>query len=396
MDRRQFSLCALGMAASATSVHARNEANSFSVAVIGHTGRGDYGHGLDTVWKNIERTKIVAVADANDTGLTKAVARLGLDASAGYDDYGKMLTAVRPQIVAVCPRHVDQHRDMIVAAIESGAKGVYTEKPFVRTPRECDEVLAACQQHGAVVAVAHHNSYHPTMKIVAELIKDGRIGRLLEIRGRGKGDRRGGGEDLWVLGSHVLNMINYLGGKPRSCSAVLMQDGRRVSKDDVREGAEGLGPLAGNEVHARFSLDSGVIAYFDSIANDGTNNHGFGLQLVGSEGMIAMRADRAPLAYLIPGNPFQPAGKPKPWLPITTGGVDVPEPNPDLIDEVHHHVTAANDLVDAVSQRRQPLCSATEGALTVEMICGVFQSHCQDSRAVTFPLTQRDHPLAQW
>ena len=396
MDRRRFSLCALGLAASAANVHARKDPNAFQVAVIGHTGRGDYGHGLDTVWQNIDRTRIVAVADANAAGLAKAVGRLNLDSAAGYADYHKMLTAVRPQIVAVCPRHADQHCEMILASIQSGAKGVYVEKPFVRTPRESDEVLAACQKHGAYVAVAHRNRYHPTMKVVADLVKDGRIGRLLEIRGRGKGDRRGGGEDLWVLGSHVLNMINYLGGKPRSCSAVLMQDGRRASKDDVREGAEGLGPLAGNELHARFLLEGGVIAYFDSIAGDGTKNHGFGLQLVGSEGVIAMRADRAPLAYLIPGNPFQPADKPRPWLPITSGGVDVPEPKPKLIDDVQHHVTAANDLVDAVGEGRQPLCHAADGALTVEMICTVFESHRQGSRAVTFPLAERDHPLSKW
>ena len=87
------------------------------------------------------------------------------------------------------------------------------------------------------------------MQIVADLIKDGRIGRLLEIRGRGKGDRRGGGEDLWVLGSHVLNMVNFLAGNPISCSAEMLQDGRRVKPGDVRKGAEGLGPLAGNELH---------------------------------------------------------------------------------------------------------------------------------------------------
>ena len=32
------------------------------VAVIGHTGRGNYGHGLDTVWQKIPGTEIVAVA----------------------------------------------------------------------------------------------------------------------------------------------------------------------------------------------------------------------------------------------------------------------------------------------------------------------------------------------
>lgn len=396
MDRRRFAFCALGLAASANRLAGAADVAEFKVAVIGHTGRGNYGHGLDTVWRRLDRTKIVAVADVDETGLAKELAKLKLDSSDGYTDYIKMLSAIRPDIVAVCPRHVDQHCEMILAAINAGARGIYVEKPFVRTPREADEVLRACQQHGSRVAVAHRNRYHPTMKVIAQAIADGRIGRLLEIRGRGKGDRRGGGEDLWVLGSHVLNMITYFVGRPRSCSAVLLQDGRRVEKDDVREGAEGLGPLAGNELHARFLMEDGLPVYFDSIANDGTGNHGFGLQLVGSEGVISIRADRSPLAHLIPGNPFQPADKPRPWLPITSGGVDVPEPNPELIDQVHQHVIAAGDLVDAVTQQREPLCNAAEGALTVEMIGAVFQSHCQGSRAVTFPLQQRDHPLLKW
>jgi predicted dehydrogenase len=383
-------------AAAATRARAAAEPVDFKVAIIGHTGRGDYGHGLDTVWQRLPDTTIVAVADADPTGLAKAANKLKLDAEASFRDYRQMLQKVRPEIVAVCPRHVDQHCDMILAAIDAGAKGIYVEKPFVRTPAESDQVIAACDKHHAMVAVAHRNRYHPVMKVIDDLVKEGRIGRLLEIRARGKGDRRGGGEDLWVLGSHVLNMIHYLGGKPRSCSASLLQDGRRVTKDDIRDGSEGLGPLAGNELHARFLLENGVTAYFDSIANDGTKNHGFGLQLIGSEGVIATRADRAPLAYLIPGNPFQPAEQPRPWLPITSGGVDVPEPDPELIQRVHHHDVAAADLVDAISAGRQPLCSAAEGALTVEMICSVFQSHREGSRAVTFPLPERDHPLEKW
>jgi predicted dehydrogenase len=394
MDRRCFSLVAMGAAATAaTWTYGQSETDKLKVAVIGHTGRGDYGHGLDTVWTRLPSTQVVAVADTHEGGLAKATEKLGLDAANGFLDYRKMLQAVRPEIVAVCPRHADQHRDMILSAINAGAKGVYVEKPFVRTPHESDEVLSACQQHNALVAVAHRNRYHPTLKVVADLVKEGRIGRLLEIRGRGKGDRRGGGEDLWVLGSHVLNMIHYLAGKPTNCSATLLQDGRRVTRDDVRDGAEGLGPLAGNELHARFLLAGGVAAFFDTIANDGTRNHGFGLQLIGSEGVIAMRADRDPLAHLIPGNPFQTAEKPRPWLPITSAGVDVAEPDPKLIGRVHHHDVAATDLVSAIKEGRQPLCNAAEGALTVEMICSVFESHRQGSQAVAIPLREREHPL---
>ncbi|MCA9180648.1 MAG: Gfo/Idh/MocA family oxidoreductase, partial [Planctomycetales bacterium] len=218
MDRRKFALLASTLTATTWGAQPQRDTPPLDVAIIGSTGRGDYGHGLDTVWQRISGTSIVSVADDDADGRAKELARMKLPAAAGYADFQEMLRVIRPDIVAVCPRHLDQHRDMILAAIESGAKGIYVEKPFVRTPAEADEVLAACQTQNARIAVAHRNRYHPTMKIIAELLRDGRIGRLLEIRARGKGDRRGGGEDLWVLGSHVFNMITMLAGRPRSCS----------------------------------------------------------------------------------------------------------------------------------------------------------------------------------
>lgn len=397
MDRRLFLTHAGAIGAGAvglgSTAQAQADAKMHTVAVIGHTGRGNYGHGLDTVWKRLANTRIVAVADPNDGGRRNELSKLGLPEDAGYADYREMLTKVAPDLVAVCPRHVDQHRDMILAAIHSGAKGLYVEKPFVRTPAEADEVLAASESQGAKIAVAHRNRYHPVLQVVKQLINDGRIGRVLEIRGRGKGDRRGGGEDLWVLGSHVLNMIQFLAGKPHSCSAELIQDGRRAGKSDVREGAEGLGPLAGNELHARFHFDSGITAYFDSLANDGTKNHGFGLHVVGSEGRIAVFADGDPLAYLLPGNPFAVKHESSRWIPISSGGVDVPEPDPELVHAVQHHDVAALDLIEAIVENREPICSGAEAALTVEMICGVFESHRQGGAAVSFPLVQREHPL---
>ena len=63
----------------------------YRVGVIGHTGRGNYGHGLDTVWREVPGTQVVAVADANPKGLDAAVKRL--KAPKGYADYRKMLDA---------------------------------------------------------------------------------------------------------------------------------------------------------------------------------------------------------------------------------------------------------------------------------------------------------------
>jgi predicted dehydrogenase len=225
------------------------------------------------------------------------------------------------------------------------------------------------------------------------LIDAGELGRLLEIRGRGLGDHRGGGEDLWVLGCHIMNLIHHFAGEPKSCSGIMLQDGHHVTGKDVKDGAEGLGPLAGNKVHARYEMSNGVIAYYDSIANDGTGKNAYCLQLIGSKGTITIHIDRDPLAHFTPGNPFQPTSQPRPWIPISTAGLGEPENQPELVVSVHTHVLAVDDLIEACDKNREPLCNAHAGAVTVEMICAVFESHRRGGETIEFPLKERGNSL---
>ncbi|MEZ6123323.1 MAG: Gfo/Idh/MocA family oxidoreductase [Planctomycetaceae bacterium] len=395
MHRRTFlssaAMCAAlpltGKLSAAAAVKGRRTA-----AVIGHTGRGNYGHGLDSVWKLVPDMDIVGVADASESGLKSELRKLDLTAG-GNTDYGKMLAECRPEFVSVCPRYADQHCDMVLAAIDAGVKGIYVEKPFVRTPEEADRILAAAQKQGTKIAVAHRNAWHPALKVIADAIANGDLGIIREIRGRGKGDRRGGAEDLWVLGTHVFNLMEFFGGIAQTCSAELLQDGRPVTAADVRDGAEGLGPLAGNELHARYRLAGGITATFDSIANDGFSNAGFGLQLVGTKGLVNIQVDVDPVAYFVPGNPFAPTKADRPWIPVSSAGIGVPEKQPERIAEVHNHVAAVTDLIRCCDSKAQPVCDAHAAARTVDMVCAVFESHRQEGRTVSLPLTERRNPL---
>ncbi len=362
------------------------------VAVIGHTGRGNYGHGLDSMWLKIPTVEIVAVADADEKGLNAELKKLAV--SKGFADYHVMLAEVKPDIVAIGPRHIDQHRDMLLAAIQAGVRGIYIEKSFCRSPAEADEIIAAADKAGTKIAIAHRNRYHPVLPVVAKLIKEDVIGRVLEMRGRGKEDQRGGSLDLWVLGTHLFNLATYFGGGPKACSAIVMQDGRPITKADVKEGDEGIGALAGNEVHARFELANGVPLFFDSIQNAGVKESGFGLQIIGTKGVIDFRIDKEPVAHLCAGSPFNPALKePRQWQPITTGGVNKPEPIPNLGAQVASHETAGLDLIAAVRENRAPLIDAVQGRETIEMVCAIFESHRLNGQRVTFPLQTRVNPL---
>jgi len=345
------------------------------------------------VWLQIPGTRIVGLADADARGLQRAQARLGV--SAGYRDYRAMLREQRPEFVSIAPRHADQHCEMALAAIESGARGLYVEKPFCRTPAEADRILTAARQAGAKIAVAHRNRYHPALRVIDRLIAAGKIGRLLELRGHGLGDRRGGGEDLWVLGSHIFNLFHYFAGDPQSCSALILKQGRPVTARDVHSGNEGLGPLAGDEIHARWHMANGRVASYTTFANDGSNKAGYAAHLIGTQGVISIHIDRRPVAWFSPGNPFDPSSRRRSRVPIHSSGLGGEETDPALIDRVHNHALAAVDLIAAVDEDRAPLCDGRQGAVTVEMICGVFESHRQGGAHVPFPLKERGNPLSK-
>jgi predicted dehydrogenase len=298
---------------------------------------------------------------------------------------------VKPDLVSICPRFVDEHCDMVVAAATAGVRGIYLEKPLCRTLEEADAMVAACEKHKVKLAVAHQTRYSPKLKVVRELIASGKLGRLLEIRTRGKEDARGGAEDLWVLGTHVLDLMQHLGGKPQWCFASVLQKGRPIRKEDVRPGSEGIGLLAGDEVHATYRLASGATGTFDSVRDAGGGPR-FGTWIFGSKGVIEIGTNYMPWAFFLPHTSWsQPRAK-KNWLEISSAGVGKPEPLKEVTPH-HGNVVAVKDLIEAVEKDRKPLADITDARTALEMIVAVFESQ-RAGKPVTIPLACRKDPLS--
>ncbi|MGA0029804.1 MAG: Gfo/Idh/MocA family protein [Opitutales bacterium] len=381
MKRRDF-LTTSALALSAALLRAQEAGRPLTVGVIGHTGQGNYGHGEDTVWLQIPGTRIVAVADADPKGLAAEAKKLvGVKA---YADYKVMLDETKPDIAAICPRHIHEHHEMILAAVAAGVKGIYIEKPFVRTLAEADEVVKLCAAKGVRLAIAHRNRYHPVIPLVKKLVEAGEIGELKEVRVRGKQDHRGGGLDLWVLGGHGFNLATLFTGPATSCQASILVEGRPATRADIRPGDEGVGPIVGDEIHARYETKSGIPLYFDSKKGTWTKGTPFGARLIGTKGVLSLQIDEEPVAIL------ERDGK---KTPITTGGIGQPEPIKDikLVNGGHHG--AIRDLLAAIAERREPLCGPEAGRETVELTLAVFASFAAGGAKVTLPLAERGHPL---
>jgi len=366
-------------------------AAKYRAAVIGRTGRGDYGHDVDVVWLDVPDVAIVAVADDDAEGRARAQTRLR--AREAYADYRVMLHYERPDLVSVAPRWLDGHRDMLLACADAGVRGVLIEKPLCPTLVEADEMVEACRRTGMKAAVCHQTRYSSRLKVVRQLIADGRIGDLLELRARGKEDQRGGGEDLMVLGTHLMDLMRFLAGDPQWCFAHVTEGGVPVTREHVREGAEGIGPLAGDTIAAAYGFGGPTTGYFASHrAHHGATSR-FGLHVYGTQGEIALRTGSLPAAYLLEDPSWSPGQSGALWTPIASTGVGGPEPLTDTSLR-YGNTLIARDLVECLEEDRQPLGSIEDGRAALEMILAVYESH-RAKAPVPLPLKDRTHPLTR-
>jgi predicted dehydrogenase len=357
-------------------------------AVIGRTGRGDYGHGLDLVWNDLPGVQLVAVADDDKVGLAATAKKLNVEKA--FADYRQMFDEVKPQVVSIAPRWVDAHRDIVVAAAERGIH-IYLEKPLCSTLAEADEMVAACERTHTKLVVAHTTHFSPRVPVVKEMIAAGRIGRVLELRGRGKEDQRGGGEDLWVLGSHIMDLIRVFGGEPVWCFGTVSQKGKPVTKSDVVDGAEGYGPLAGDALSAMYGMQGATTAYFSSHRNASGKRPRFALQIFGSDGILEITTGYLPSVKYLADPSWSPGQSGAKWENVTSAGLGKPEPLTGKDEAANRQ--GVLELLAAIRENRQPAGNIYDGRAAVEMIVAVFESH-RLGKPAEFPLKNRQNPLA--
>lgn len=355
----------------------------YRAGVIGHTGRGNYGHNLDTVYLGMPEVALVAVADGDSAGLAAAGERLGVAAEHRYRDYRQMLAQEKLDLVSVAPRWLDQRHEMVIAAAGAGVRGIFCEKPFARTPAEADAMIAACDQAGAKIAVSHQGRVSRSTHKIAELLADGVIGEVKEARSAGKQDQRGGGQDLMILGTHSLDLLCFLFGRPRWVQAYVLQDGHDAGPEDARPGDEEIGPILGDQLEATYAFERGIMATFLSRRRQvRPGPRPGGLEIYGTEGILVQR-DGYLLHYPHPS--WTPALADPAWEVVM-------EPSSPGFDV--QNALLVRDLIAAIEEDREPISSGRDARWALEMILGVYAAHRHGRTPL--PLVDREHPLRDW
>jgi predicted dehydrogenase len=361
----------------------------YRACVIGDTKHGGYGHNLHLVWGLHPDVEVVALADPDDAGRAKRAAEAGAERT--YADYRVMLEKEQPDLISIGPRWTVNHLQYIRDCTQIGAHGLM-EKPLSVDLVEADAIIEAVEAKDLRWAIGFNFRASPVIAHTRRLLIDeGLIGDILEIRSRGKEDRRAGGEDLIVLGVHLFDMMVAFLGPPLWCSSSIMVDGRPARPEDVREATEPLGPVVGTRLQATFGFQGGINGYFSSMQNKDGNGGRWGMEIYGSKGVVTIRMTTVPQVFWWPEGSWAPKKAGDGWKTLP----GMPEVTPGQ-SKAWQYQPIVEDLIAAIEEKRRPRVSLHDGRLGTEMIQAVNESHVQGGSQVRIPLQKRDHPLKRW
>ncbi|MBI5596700.1 MAG: Gfo/Idh/MocA family oxidoreductase [Elusimicrobia bacterium] len=122
---------------------------------------------------------------------------------------GAVEAARNPELEAVVEAVPNAARPRIVSAALTAGNAVFCEKPLCFSVEQCRNLLALSRAREAPLMVDYTHTFSRALAKARELVRSGAIGRLsgaeLSVRHLG---RFGGGSVYWLLGSHMLSVLD--------------------------------------------------------------------------------------------------------------------------------------------------------------------------------------------
>ena len=201
--------------------------------VVGAPGHvPPYAH--TAVFYACPRTDLIACSDIRPEVMEEVGNQFDIPKERQYTDYKELIDREQPDIVSVATQ--PEHRaEIVIYAVENGAKAIYAEKALSASMAEADAILEACERNGAVLNLGTQRRWHPGFVKMREVIESGRIGDLKTVVFSGS--------SLFNGASHHYDNLLYLNGDARATWVQMTLaegsweiDGDRLTEDPVSHG----------------------------------------------------------------------------------------------------------------------------------------------------------------
>lgn len=171
------------------------------------------------------------VADANEASAKRAQHKVGFKRIT--TDWHDLVTDPEIDLVDIATPNAF-HYDIAKAALENG-KNVYCEKPLTISPAQSKELAELAKEKGVINYVGFNNTQNPANCYVRDLVKDGKLGKIMRFIGRYDQDQLldpalpitwrhinkfAGSGALGDLGAHLLSISQFIMGDIKEVNAV--------------------------------------------------------------------------------------------------------------------------------------------------------------------------------
>ncbi|TDQ42060.1 Gfo/Idh/MocA family protein [Aureibacillus halotolerans] len=214
------------------------------VGIVGSGGIAQAAH-IPNYQKLEDDVVLAAVSDVAIERAEEVKEKFGFEEA--YSDYEEMFAKANLDVVSVCTPN-KFHAPIAIAALRAGLH-VLCEKPPAMTVKEAEQMKAAAEEAGKLLAFGFHFRMQPQTQLLKKYITNGDFGRVyagnaIALRRRGipgwgvftNKELQGGGP-LIDIGVHMLDTALYLMGYPEP--SVVM--GATYSEIGSRQGPGLLG-----------------------------------------------------------------------------------------------------------------------------------------------------------
>jgi predicted dehydrogenase len=170
--------------------------------------------------RDLPEVTFAAICDIREEHAIQVAAEFG---GRAFSDYRTMLDTVPLDGVIITSPHL-LHAEMVRAAALAGV-AVLVEKPMATTVEDATSMIDACEIAGVPLVIGHVLHFDEGAKAAEEVLRTGRLGRVVAITYRrsshyGRGSRpdwffdprMAGGGIAMNVGTHGLDRIQWLGG----------------------------------------------------------------------------------------------------------------------------------------------------------------------------------------
>lgn len=308
--------------------------------------------------KQIDGAHLVGVASRSEERAKKT----GADAACLWTtDYFELLN--NPDVDVVCVTTSSGSHGEIGLDVLHHGKHLVIEKPIAMTASEADKMVDAAEKEDLILSVISQRRFEHQHQIVKQVLSEGKIGNLVAIEAAcpvyrtqdyyDEADWRGtiaeDGGALMNQGIHSIDLLLWLGGTVKSVIGKVETKTHEMEAEDI-----GMGIV---------KFENGALG---TILSTTSFLPGFPptLNLYGEKGAIKMEGTDI-IHWSVPGQP-----EPELDAPTTSGGGTS---DPRAISMEYHKRQLA-DVVEAITENRDPLVLGIEGRNAVQLIEAIYES----------------------